>query len=70
MFLRWVVDQSPTKDTWSTITDLKEREREMKREAIKLRKQLLDMEKAIIAKRATESISTPTTTTTNSLSPL
>ncbi|CAL8144055.1 unnamed protein product [Orchesella dallaii] len=60
MFLRWVVDQSPTKDTWSTITELKEKEREMKREAIKLRKQLLDMEKAIIAKRASESTTTTT----------
>jgi len=54
MFLRWVVDQSPTKDTWATISDLKEREWEMKREAIKLRKQLLDMEKALIAKRNSE----------------
>lgn len=70
MFLRWVVDQSPSKDTWSTITELKEREREMKRDAIRLRKQLLEMEKAVIAKRVSESVSSPTTNTTNSSSPL
>lgn len=47
VYLRWVVDQSVTKETWNSIADLKQKEKEMKREALKLRKQLIEMDKAL-----------------------
>jgi len=43
MYLRWILDQSPTKETWTTIAELKDKEREFKREAIRLRKYLLEL---------------------------
>jgi myotubularin-related protein 9 len=46
MYLRWIVDQSSTKETWTAIADLKENERELKKEAIRLRKYLLEMHQA------------------------
>jgi len=43
MYLRWVVDQSSTKEIWTKISELKENERELKKEAVKLRKYLLEL---------------------------
>jgi len=47
LFLRWVVDQSPTTDTWLAISEMREKEKELKRQAIRLRRQLIEMEKVL-----------------------
>jgi hypothetical protein len=52
LFLRWVIDERPTKETWLSISEMKEKEKELKRQALKLRKQLIDMEKALGGKVA------------------
>lgn len=41
--MKGILDQSSTKETWNTISELKEKERELKKEAIILRKYLLDL---------------------------
>lgn len=43
MYLRWVIDQSPHRESWNTVAELKEKERELKKEAIRLRKYLLEL---------------------------
>ncbi|OXA56682.1 myotubularin-related protein 9 isoform X2 [Folsomia candida] len=43
MYLKGIIDQSSMKKTWNTIAELKENEKELKKEAIKLRKYLLDL---------------------------
>jgi myotubularin-related protein 9 len=58
LFLRWVVDQKPTEETWKAIAEMKEKEKELKKQAIKLRKQLMDMEKALNSKMSASSPST------------
>lgn len=47
LYLQWVVDQSSTQITWTAIGEMKEKEKELKRQAIRLRKQLLDLEKFV-----------------------
>ena len=47
LFLRWVIDQTPSKETWLAISEMKEKEKELKRQAIKLRKQLIELEKNV-----------------------
>jgi len=45
MYLQWVIDQSATKYTWKTIAELREKENDLKRQALKLRKQLVELHK-------------------------
>lgn len=43
LYLRWVIDQSHTKSVLNQILALITREKELRRKAIRLRKELLDM---------------------------
>lgn len=43
LYLKWIIDQSSTKEQWNTISELKEKEKELKKEAIRLRKHVLDL---------------------------
>lgn len=45
LFLRWVVDQSEQREAWRSIAALKERDKELRLKAGRLRRQLIDLEK-------------------------
>jgi len=47
LFLRWVIDQSPAEKVWAEMGAMRERETELRRKAMKLRKELLDLEKKV-----------------------
>lgn len=47
LYLRWVVDQTPNEKVWAEMGSMKEKEVELKRKAMKLRKELIDLEKAV-----------------------
>lgn len=48
LYLRWVVDQGPQKAAWRKITQLRQREAELRLEAGRLRRQLADLQREAI----------------------
>ncbi|PSN52380.1 hypothetical protein C0J52_06724 [Blattella germanica] len=48
LFLRWVVDQTPQQKAWETITSLREKDKELRLKATRLRRQLLDLEREAV----------------------
>ncbi|XP_077487066.1 myotubularin-related protein 9 isoform X2 [Amblyomma americanum] len=44
LFLRWVYDQKPQKEAWDTILEIRNRDKELRSKAIRLRRQLLELE--------------------------
>lgn len=44
VFLRWVYDQTPQQVAWVTISEIRERDKELRSKAIRLRRQLLELE--------------------------
>lgn len=48
LFLRWVVDQTPQQKAWETITSLREKDKELRLKATRLRRQLADLEKEAV----------------------
>jgi myotubularin-related protein 9 len=48
LFLRWVVDQTPQKKAWEAITSLREKDKELRLKAMRLRRQLADLEKEAV----------------------
>nr|CAD7413434.1 unnamed protein product [Timema poppensis] len=48
LFLRWVVDQGPQKEAWVTITSLREKDKELRLKACRLRRQLADLQKEAV----------------------
>ncbi|GLG92761.1 Uncharacterized protein GBIM_00361 [Gryllus bimaculatus] len=48
LFLRWVVDQSPQRQAWRTITALRERDKELRLKATRLRRQLAELEREAV----------------------
>nr|CAD7396810.1 unnamed protein product [Timema cristinae] len=48
LFLRWVVDQGPQKEAWVTITTLREKDKELRLKACRLRRQLADLQKEAV----------------------
>jgi len=49
LYLRWVVDQSQNEKVWEEMSMMKEKETELRRTAIKLRKEVLELEKILKA---------------------
>ncbi|KAK9504100.1 hypothetical protein O3M35_010517 [Rhynocoris fuscipes] len=45
VYLRWVINQTPEKESWLAISSLKEREKELRLKAARLRRQLVELEK-------------------------
>jgi len=48
LYLRWVVDQTPQQKAWETITALREKDKELRLKATRLRRQLLDLEREAV----------------------
>lgn len=44
LFLRWVYNQRPQKEAWDTILEIRNRDKELRSKAIRLRRQLLELE--------------------------
>lgn len=44
LFLRWVYDQKPQKEAWDTVLEIRNRDKELRSKAIRLRRQLLELE--------------------------
>ncbi|XP_077539573.1 myotubularin-related protein 9 isoform X2 [Haemaphysalis longicornis] len=44
LFMRWVYDQKPQKEAWNTILEIRNRDKELRSKAIRLRRQLLELE--------------------------
>lgn len=64
LFLRWVVDQTPQQKAWETITSLREKDKELRLKATRLRRQLADLEKeaveaGILLPASTDAVPTP-----------
>lgn len=49
LYLRWVVDQSPQKQAWRKITQLRQRDAELRLEAGRLRRQLTELQREAVA---------------------
>ncbi|XP_054724545.1 myotubularin-related protein 9-like [Uloborus diversus] len=45
MYLRWVVDQKPQLEAWTTIAEIREKEKELQSRTAKLRRTLLELER-------------------------
>lgn len=44
LFLRWVYDQKPQKEAWDTMLEIRNRDKELRSKAVRLRRQLLELE--------------------------
>lgn len=44
LFLRWVYDQKPQKEAWDTVLEIRNRDKELRSKAMRLRRQLLELE--------------------------
>lgn len=44
LFLRWVYDQKPQKEAWDMVLEIRNRDKELRSKAIRLRRQLLELE--------------------------
>ncbi|KAF6204479.1 hypothetical protein GE061_002820 [Apolygus lucorum] len=45
LYLRWVIDQTNERTTWTKIAEIKSKEKELRSTAMKLRRQLVDLER-------------------------
>ncbi|XP_014244301.1 myotubularin-related protein 9 [Cimex lectularius] len=50
VFLRWVMDRSAEKEFWTAISALKEKEKDLRHQAVKLRRKLADLERELLNK--------------------
>ncbi|XP_065296214.1 myotubularin-related protein 9 isoform X2 [Dermacentor albipictus] len=44
LFLRWVYDQKPQKEAWDMVLEIRNRDKELRSKALRLRRQLLELE--------------------------
>lgn len=49
MYLRWVYDQTPQQEAWVTVSEIKEREKELRSKVIRLRRQLMELEREAVS---------------------
>ncbi|XP_029841778.2 myotubularin-related protein 9 isoform X3 [Ixodes scapularis] len=48
VFLRWVYNQRPQQEAWVTISEIRDRDKELRSKAIRLRRQLLELEQEAV----------------------
>lgn len=47
MYLRWVINQKPSNEAWSTIAEIRDREKELQSKAAKLRRTLMELQREV-----------------------
>lgn len=48
LYLRWVVDQSARRDAWRHVTQLRDKDKELRQRATRLRRQLQELEREAV----------------------